>query len=73
MTGLTNLEKLNLKDNQVTDLTPLVEISNNGGLGKGDEVRLKGNPLDLTPGSKACADIQALRDNGVKVHVEEGC
>jgi len=73
MGGLTNLTELDLRFNEIEDISPLVENSKNGGLGEGDLVWLTGNPLDLRPGSQACADIQALRENGVEVYVEEGC
>jgi hypothetical protein len=40
----------------------------NSGLGKGDEVYLDGNNLDLTEGSKDMANIKALEDRGVMVY-----
>jgi large repetitive protein len=46
ITGLERLTDINLLDlnyNQITNIEPLV---NNSGLGKGDAVSLRGNPLD---------------------------
>jgi Leucine-rich repeat (LRR) protein/flagellar hook assembly protein FlgD len=41
--GLTDINLLDLNYNQITNIEPLV---NNSGLGKGDAVSLRGNPLD---------------------------
>ncbi|MCL0098397.1 hypothetical protein M1O16_00820, partial [Dehalococcoidia bacterium] len=62
--GLTNLTELRLGGNQISHLTPLVA---NTGLGQGDEVDLRGNPLDLTPGSQNMRDIEELQGRGVIV------
>ncbi len=40
--GLTNLQRLHLNRNQISDISPLL---NNPGIGKGDKVSLRGNPL----------------------------
>ncbi|MCD5417170.1 hypothetical protein LR021_02205 [Candidatus Bipolaricaulota bacterium] len=61
---LTNLNRLFLFDNRITDLAPLVA---NPGLGAGDRVFLQGNPLDLRPGSQNMHDIEKLRRRGVEV------
>ena len=39
----------------------------NSGLGKGDEVSIKDNNLDLSEGSEDMENIRALEDRGVKV------
>ncbi len=44
LSGLTNLRDLYLRHNQISDISPLV---NNPGIGEGDEVDLRGNPLDI--------------------------
>ena len=43
LTSLTNLTDLRLQVNNISDLSPLVS---NTGLGAGDKVRVKGNPLN---------------------------
>ena len=56
------LQELGLEGNQITDLSPLVA---NPGLGEGDRVHLKGNPLS----DKARTEqIPALETRGVTVH-----
>lgn len=65
--GLTQLQLLTLVDGQVTDIGPLVA---NAGLGEGDTVDLTGNPLDLSEGSQASQDVEALRERGVRVILE---
>lgn len=62
-----SLTQLDLSNNEITDIAPLVANSNNGGLGDGDEVDLRNNYLDLRDGSKASKDIAALEANGVNV------
>ncbi len=42
---LTNLTWVYLPNNQITDLAPLITNASLGGLGEGDSVYLKGNPL----------------------------
>ena len=64
LSDLTNLQYLSLDDNQITEIGPLVA---NPGLASGDTLLLRDNPLDLSPGSQASQDIQALRDRGVDV------
>ena len=50
--------------NEISDISPLVD---NTGLGRGDKINLRFNPLDLTPDSQAMNDIQTLLDRGVEV------
>ena len=45
LSGLTNLTRLGLSNNRITDLSPLVDNANNEGLGSGDKVNVRGNPL----------------------------
>ena len=62
LAGLTNLDFLNLKDNLIKNLAPLVA---NTGLSEGDEVHLTGNPLSDQSINK---HIPALRARGITVH-----
>ena len=67
LSSLTNLTLLILAENQISDISPLVE---NSGLGKGDQVWLKGNKLDLSEGSEDTENIRALKDRGVIVRYD---
>ena len=67
LSGLPNLGMLWLHSNQITDVGPLVD---NAGLGSGDMIRIQMNNLDLSPGSNALRDIQALIDRGAHVLYE---
>ena len=61
LSALTNLTKLDLNNNQISELQPLVD---NSGLGKGDTVEIKGNPLsDISYNTH----IPALQVRGVNV------
>lgn len=53
LAGLTNLSTLSLSYNAISDIRPLLE---NGGLGEGDYVDLRGNPLS----EEACLDVVLL-------------
>jgi len=64
LTYLPNLAMLLLNDNQISDLSPLVE---NSGLGKGDQVQLRNNNLDLSEGSEDLENIRILEARGVRV------
>ncbi|TVP76420.1 MAG: hypothetical protein EA352_05690 [Gemmatimonadales bacterium] len=65
--NLLQLESVFLAGNSITDLGPLVA---NSGLGDGDLVDVRGNPL----GEQAlCLDIPALIARGVQVQVSSGC
>ncbi len=64
LTNLTNLRELDLEDNEISDLGPLVA---NSGLDSGDSVKVHHNNLDLTSGSAAMKDIEALERRGVDV------
>ena len=59
--GLANLRNLNLADNNITDLSPLVA---NTGLGVGDWVDVRGNPLSYL---SIYTHIPTLQGRGVKV------
>ena len=59
--GLTNLTSLGLNDNNISDISPLVS---NTGLGKGDTVDVRGNPLSY---QSLHTHIPILRDRGVTV------
>ena len=61
----TNLIELNLRSNSIADLWPLVE---NTGLGNGDKVNVKGNPLsNLSINSH----IPTLQSRGVTVEFDQ--
>jgi Leucine-rich repeat (LRR) protein len=59
-----NLSALDLKDNQIRDISPLV---NNLGIGRDSCVDLRQNELDLSPGSACTLDIEALRRREAEV------
>lgn len=59
--GLTNLNWLDLGDNKIVDISPLIQ---NTGLGEGDEVDLRYNPLNDVSVS---VYIPQLRERGVEV------
>ena len=67
LAGLTSLTELSLHSNEISNISPLVD---NAGIGEGDHVDLRYNHLDLTPGSQAMDDIQALQARGVEVHYD---
>ena len=58
---LTNLEELRLAFNRIADLTPL---ANNPGLGEGDVVDVRGNPLTASSSETV---VPALLARGVRV------
>ena len=61
LVGLTNLETLNLNTNTISDIAPLVA---NTGLGRGDYVDVRSNPLSDT---SLNTHIPALQGRGVSV------
>ncbi len=61
ITGMGELASLNLKRNKITDIEPLV---NNLGLGAGDDVDLRNNPLNQ---DAVNVHIPALESRGVTV------
>ena len=61
LSGLTNLEFLGINTNVISDLAPLVA---NTGLGSGDEVDVRNNPLSTT---SLNTHIPALQGRGVNV------
>ena len=75
--NLTKLFRLDLRDNNISDITPLVrnndldEGSANPGNSEGDFVFLDDNPLETCPGSEDRADIDALIERGVEVFFDE--
>jgi len=58
------LRTLNFENNQVRDIAPLV---NNDGIGSGDSIFMRGNFLDLTPGSQDMENINTLISRGCVV------
>ena len=63
--GLTNITGLNLSDNRISDISPLVA---NTGLGRGDEVDVRGNPLSY---QSIVAHIPTLQSRGVTVEFDD--
>ena len=61
---LTSLTQLRLGHNSISDLSPLVA---NTGLGNGDEIYIRGNPLSY---QSIHTHIPALQDRGVTVAFE---
>ena len=61
LSGLTNLTNLYITDNSISDIAPLVT---NTGLGSGDEVDVRNNPLSAT---SLNTHIPALQGRGVAV------
>ena len=61
LAGLANLDRLDLHDNGITDLSPLVE---NPDIGEGDWINLSGNPLSE---EALNSQVPALMDRGVDV------
>ena len=64
LAGLTNLMELRLRKNDITDLSPLVA---NPGLGKGDIVDVRGNPLSYP---SLHTQIRTLQRRGVTVEFD---
>ena len=63
--GLTNLTGLNLSDNGISDISPLVA---NTGLGSGDTVDVRGNPLSY---QSIRTHIPTLQSRGVTVEFDD--
>ena len=66
VTELTNLSWLMLRDNNISDLSPLVA---NIGLGDGDKVDVRGNPLSY---ASIHTHIPILQERGVQVDFDDG-
>jgi len=64
LSDLTNLQSLKLQNNRISDIQPLVD---NVGLGNGDSVQLKGNPLNADAYNR---HILALQSWGVTVQFD---
>ena len=64
LAGLTNLLVLHLNNNNIADISPLVT---NTGLGSGDEVYVRGNPLSA---ESISTRIPTLQSRGITVHFE---
>ena len=64
LVGLTHLKWMRLVENNISDLSPLVA---NTGLGQGDEVDVRGNPLNYT---SIHTHIPALQSRGVSVEFD---
>jgi len=58
------LRHLVLSNNKITNLQPLVD---NPGVGKNDILDVKGNPLNLSPGSAGAEQVEQLRSRSVQV------
>jgi len=67
LANLTDLELLELSNNNITDITPLIE---NEGIGNGDQIYLNYNYLDLLAGSDDLLNIKALEGRGATVIYE---
>ena len=65
LSNLTELKELRLDRNNITDLSPLVA---NTGLGSGDEINVKGNPLNH---ASINTHIPALQSRGVTVEFDD--
>ena len=63
LSGMTNLTNLYITDNSISDIAPLVA---NTGLGSGDEVDVRNNPLSAT---SLNTHIPALQGRGVMVYI----
>ena len=64
LASLTSLTVLDLEGNRISDIAPLLQ---NSGLGRGDQLRLGNNNLDLAEGSEDLANIRRLEGRGVSV------
>jgi Leucine-rich repeat (LRR) protein len=64
LSGLTNLLVVHLNNNNIEDLSPIIA---NTGLGNGDSVDVRGNPLSA---ESINSHIPTLRNRGVTVHFE---
>ncbi len=64
LAGLINLLVLHLNNNNIADISPLVT---NTGLGSGDEVYVRGNPLSA---ESINTHIPTLQSRGITVHFE---
>jgi len=67
LANLINLERLYFRDNEVSDISPLVE---NDGFGAGNFIDMRENQLDLTEGSKDMQNINTLIDREVDVEYQ---
>ena len=59
LSGLTNLQWLYLDYNQISEIGALITNAQSGGLGNGDYVYLRENPLSM----QAQQDVETLRDS----------
>jgi len=64
LSALTTLEELYLQENQIADISALVDNEN---IASGDVVAINENSLDLSEGSEDMQDITALINRGVTV------
>ena len=65
LAGLTNLTWMRMERNNISDLSPLVA---NTGLGEGDEVHVRGNPLNR---ASIKTHVPALEGRGVMVEFDD--
>ena len=76
ITGLeyaTNLRVLYLNNNQISDITPLILNSQNGGFRQGTYINLCNNALDCNVGSNTIKVIEKLIQMGVSVDYDKVC
>jgi hypothetical protein len=66
LSGLIELQELDLENNRIIDLSPLFD---NPGLGTGDTLKIRGNNLNTDD----CADIATLTSRGVTVEHDVTC
>jgi len=65
-----NLRFLSLRNNEITDIGPLIENSSLGGMAEGVRIDLTGNRLDTADGSRTRADIATLLGRGVVIQYD---
>ncbi len=71
ISGLNSLRVLNMPDTQITDITPLQTLLDNGAFANDGLVKLDGNPqLDLSPDTANGDVLSALEAAGVDVRYE---
>ncbi len=68
LASLTKLQEVWLEENEISDITALVE---NMSLGDGDTIDISENLLDLTEGSDDKINIDALIARGVEVFFDD--
>lgn len=64
LANLNNLEYINFYDNNISDISPLI---NNEGLGKDDYIDMRFNHLDISEGSEDLKIIKTLEARGIEI------